>query len=366
MDMNPKKDSHHLQAEKRAAEWLSRRDGTEWSAEAQAALDQWLEESPAHAVAFIRLQAAWNSANRFKALGAGFPPRQVPAPEKIQASPFFDERTPTRSRLQALINEEPEGKARPGRARLPWALAASIVAVLTAALVWQLSHTETSYRTPVGGNASIPMEDGSRVTLNTDSEVRLAVTDTERNVHLERGEAYFEVARDPDRPFVVDAGRQRIVAVGTAFSVRRDGEDVRVVVTDGRVRIEEGEGGSAPDTGPASAGDKPQTFLLEAGAVARADGAGVLVQEKSLAEVQEALSWRSGMVVFRNVDLAEAVAEFNRYNERKIRIEDPEIAGIRLSGKFRPGNFNSFVHLLEDGFPIEVQQRSDGIVLSRR
>jgi transmembrane sensor len=358
-------ETSHRQAEQRAAEWLSRRDGVAWSDGDQLALDEWLEESAVHAVAFIRLEAAWSRADRYKALGAGFVPRQVPEPEQLSASPFFNESTPVKSLLQALIDEQPAKPLPLARRRTGWRLAAAACLVLAIAgsFMWHAQAREPFYSTPVGGLVSVPMKDGSRVTLNTDSKIRIHVTDKERAIQLDRGEAFFEVAKDPARPFVVNVGQRRIVVLGTQFSVRRQGADVQVLVTEGKVRLEAAAPKSSASQG---ARHSENEFLLEAGGVARTAGAGVLVASKPLTEVKEALSWRLGMVVFRNVNLAEAAAEFNRYNEQKILIEDPAIRAIRLSGKFKPTNSAAFVRLLEDGFPIEARERDGHILLTPR
>jgi transmembrane sensor len=353
-------DSKHRQAERQAADWLCRRDSGQWSVSDESALEAWLEKSSVNAVAFVRLEAAWKQADRYKALGAGFPPRRAPAPEQLGASPFFAERTAGPSPLQTLIEEE-EPESRPPAARLrarwPFAIAASLAMMaLATVLAWQSNVFAPTYRTPVGGFAQVPMTDGSRVTLNTDTEVRMSVTDTERSVKLERGEAFFEVARDSSRPFIVYAGTRRVMAVGTQFSVRRMGEDIRVVVTEGAVRMEEA---ASPQRSVI-----PADTLLEAGGVARADGKGIVVQSRPLEEVREALSWRAGLVIFRDVDLTEAVAEFNRYNAQKIVIQDPVLAAIRLSGKFKATNADAFVRLLEDGFPIEARQEGGRLLLT--
>jgi transmembrane sensor len=223
------------------------------------------------------------------------------------------------------------------------------------------------------------MSDGSKVILNTDSAIRLAVTQEERRVQLERGEAFFEVAKDPGRPFVVSAGSRRVIAVGTKFSVRRTGDDVRVFVTEGKVRFEDDSLGAVPrdsakpanpssdaarNAGSASASRDESATLLAAGAVARAGNSGVIVQEKPLSEVEDYLSWRSGYLTFRDIPLADAVAEFNRYNEQKIVIQDPAVAAIRFSGKVRPTSFEGFVRLLEDAFPIHAEHVEGRIILT--
>ena len=204
----------------------------------------------------------------------------------------------------------------------------------------------------VGSVTSVPITDGSTVTLNTNSRIRVAVSDHERRVELNRGEAFFEVAKDPTRPFVVVVGNRRVVAVGTKFSVRRDEQnEVRVIVTEGRVRIEPMNEAEAV---PAE---------LTAGAIARGAGESVLIQKRPIDEIEEALSWRKGYLVFRDTPLAEAVTEFNRYNNRRVVIDDPELAQIPIGGNFRATNLDAFVRLMEDGFALRAEFRGNEILL---
>jgi transmembrane sensor len=190
------------------------------------------------------------------------------------------------------------------------------------------------------------MVDGSKVTLNTDSAISVAITEKERRVQLDRGEAFFEVAKDPSRPFIVSAGKKRVIAVGTKFSVRLVANDIRVLVTEGKVRIDN------------------DSSAVSAGSIANTDGDAILVQQKPLPEVEESLSWRTGYLIFHETTLAGAVTEFNRYNLRKIVIEDSAVASIRLSGKFRTTDFEAFVRLLEGGFPVHAKRSREQIVLT--
>jgi transmembrane sensor len=194
------------------------------------------------------------------------------------------------------------------------------------------------------------MVDGSEVTLNTNSEIRVAVTERERRVELQQGEAFFKVAKDSQRPFVVVVGDQRVVAVGTRFSVRRNEEDIQVVVTEGKVRLES-TGSLQP---------------VAAGTIARASNAGVLLQKTDLAAAEEFLSWREGILVFRETTLADAVNEFNRYNIHKIVIADPGVAALRVAGNFRANNVAAFVRLLERGYPLRVERQGEEFVLQAR
>jgi transmembrane sensor len=209
-----------------------------------------------------------------------------------------------------------------------------------------------AYQTPIGAVETLAITDGSHVILNTDSEIRVALSPRERGIHLERGEAFFEVAKDPHRPFVVHAGAVSVTAVGTQFSVRRRQTDTLVVVTEGVVRV----GNTAAN--PVSDGQS-----VKAGQLARISDTGVLVQDKTIPETEEQLSWRRGVLVFHDTRLSEAVAEFNRYNTRKIVIADASLNDFRVAGSFNAASTTTFVHLLAQGFPVRVEERADELIL---
>lgn len=310
-----------------ASDWLAQRDSGNWTDEDQRRFDQWLDESPLHRVAYLRIEHAWERSERLTVLGAGIPPGAAAPPSTVAAS----------------------------SGRWVQAVAAGILLITALGVSYHFWPNGLHYRTAVGGLASVPMPDGSTVTLNTDSEIRVAVTETERRVELEQGEAFFEVAKDPTRPFVVRAGNKRVIAVGTKFSVRRDAGDIEVVVTEGKVRVETAGGNSS--------GLAEQ---LVAGTIAQASDAGVLLQTRPLAEARESLSWRQGVLVFHQMTLADASAEFNRYNTRKIVIEDPGVAALHVAGSFRANNVEAFVRLLERGYPLRAEERDDRFIVTAR
>jgi len=220
-----------------------------------------------------------------------------------------------------------------------------------------MSERDTVFSTAIGAIKSIPAPDGSRITLNTDSVIEVAMTPHERRVQLQRGEAFFEVAKDPRRPFKVTAGNKVITALGTAFSVRRTaGNSIDVVVTEGAVRVDE----AGRDEGTANAA------ILRAGGIAHSTESGTLIEERALPRAQEQLSWRIGTLVFRNESLVDAIAEFNRYNTRQMFVEDPAIKALRIEGNFRATNLDGFVHVLEDGFGLHVEQVGNRIELSQK
>jgi transmembrane sensor len=318
--------SSRQEAEEAAAGWIARRDAGAWSDAEAESLQAWLDESPGNRVAYYRFNAAWQETGR----------------------------------LQALLGASSAAVAEAARAkrwsRPQMALAAGVVLAIGAALLLSQSPLLRGnvYSTAVGGLQTVPMADGSRVTLNTDSKLNVALGEFERHIELERGEAFFEVARDPARPFVVTAGSKRVVAVGTAFSVRREGEDLHVIVSQGVVRVE-------------SPGDRSISLKsLPAGSIVDARHDGILVRRQSIDEMEKHLTWREGLLTFRDTPLADAVAEFNRYNTRQIVIESPQIASLQIGGIFRATKIEPFVQLLQQGFPVRATVAHDRILLNSR
>jgi transmembrane sensor len=331
-----------------ASAWLIRRDSASWSVADQACLEEWLNASTLNRVAFLRLELAWEDAGRLKALGAGVAGDKPPAPGHWNLTPFFEPQ------------ESVAAPVRSGRRPFRFIAAATLVIAIGLGAYLAFAPNGDIYATPVGGLASVPMADGSHVTLNTDSQIRIALSDHERRVELGHGEAFFEVSKDATRPFVVRAGNKRVIAVGTKFSVRREGNSVQIVVTEGKVRVED----RAPSHGYRA--DGSADVFLTPGSIARADDSGVLVQRKTLPEAEQQLSWRSGVLMFRDQSLGEAVAEFNRYNVRKLVIREPNVAAFKIEGNFRATNVEAFVRLLESGFPVRAETQADQIVLAAK
>jgi transmembrane sensor len=240
-----------------------------------------------------------------------------------------------------------------GRRFWPAAAAVTLLLIGSSCAYWLLDRIRGDhYSTAIGGLRTLTLGDGSQVTLNTNTSIRVLLRDSERRIELDRGEAFFVVAKDRARPFVVDVAGQSVIAVGTQFSVRREADDVQVVVTEGKVNLAQAaNGGSAAPT------------ALGAGAIAHTLSRKVIVTSHTAPEVQELLAWRRGFLSFHDTPLAQAVAEFNRYNARQIVIADTAIAGILVGGNFRPNNAESFLWLLQRGFPVDVEWGKERIVL---
>ena len=346
----------HADAERTAADWLARRDGDGWTVADARALARWLQADTAHRVAFLRLQAAWDESDRLQALGAGWEARQPPPRGWWRASP----QARRDQMLAAMARRPPAAATRtPRRRAWPFALAASVLIAGGLAVAWsgwQQQPLDTATLVAgIGQMREVALADGSHATLASDSQVDVRWSRRERRLSLQRGEAIFDVAKDPGRPFVVEAGGRQVIAVGTRFSVRRDGSSLRVVVTEGTVRLQ-----ADPQRGA-----RPSA-LLPAGSMAWVRDDGVLVRSMPLAEAEGLLGWRDGLLVFRDATLGEAAAEFNRYNARKIVVADAKAGALRVGGSFRWDNADGFARLLERGFPIRAEVSPERIVLASR
>ena len=313
--------SRHLEIEQQAAAWLARKDSERWSAAEQTQLDQWRALSTAHRIAYLRLEAAWTKADKLA------PAAVVPASQPDE--------TPPRS-LPRFSS---------------WRIAAAILVTVGAAgglMFGRTNVAEVRYETLLGAHQTHALKDGSKLTLNTATSVRARVSQTERTVWLDKGEAYFEVARDTAHPFVVIAGTNKITVLGTQFSVRREAGGTNVVVIDGRVQVDNGR--------------SPVILVKHQKVVATQEG--MQKSDESDASIEQVLSWREGKLVFDQVTLDYAAGEFNRYNKKKLVMADAEAAQLRIGGRFDVGNVQGFANLLQKGFGLDVRESGDTITVA--
>jgi transmembrane sensor len=302
-----------------ASAWLARRDRGLTPAEQDAYL-QWLREDERHGLAVSRLAKAWGA-------------------------------------LDSLAEWRPEHSQKPNPDLLAvphrrfWRRSAAVLAiaaVLAVAFVILRPFGSAPTTVQVARQSELrTLADGSVVELNKDAEIAVDYSANERHIRLLRGEAYFTVAKNPERPFVVTAGGVRVRALGTVFNVRLQGDAVDVLVTEGKVRIdppkpeEPGLGGAL---NAAMVGARERTSVNAAVPTPLAPE----VFEATTDEIEQTLAWQGMRLKFRETPLDEAVAEFNRYNqEARIVIADRRIAKLPLGGNFRADNADAFVRLLE-------------------
>lgn len=299
-------------------------DMDDWNQADQVELDAWLQASLAHRTAYWRLKAAWTRANRLDALR----PMSVP-------------RASSGSHWPAKIGTK---------------LAAAIVmAALLGGGIWVSNRPASrTFATAVGERSNLQLADGSRVELTTNTTIRVSTGTQDRKVWLDKGEAYFRIVHNDRHPFVIHALDFKVVDLGTEFSVRRESDRIKVVVLKGSVQID--PPGSVAD-------DKP--VRLTAGETAVADDKSISVSRPSQNEIADALSWRSGILVFRGAPLREVVAELNRYNTAKIVIDDPKLSRLTISARLPANDVNAFARVAQNFIGLKAKYSSDEIHLSR-
>jgi transmembrane sensor len=238
------------------------------------------------------------------------------------------------------------------RSRLMTAAAVAIsVVVLFGGIDWYIQRP-TDYTTQIGERRIITLSDGSKISLDSNSEVHVQYSAHARDLELIAGRARFDVAHDVTRPFSVAAGSETVVAVGTAFDVERLGSRVLVTLIQGHVVIK------SPITMPGPVA-KPQ-IALAAGQemVASADIKPIIKP----ADLKMAAAWEAGQLVFHNEALGDAVEQVNRYAVQPISI-DPAVASIRVTGVFNAGDTNSFLSAVTGYLPIVASTTADNRVV---
>jgi transmembrane sensor len=286
-----------MSIEDQAAHWAVRIDRGLTAIEATA-LDRWMESDRRCRGALLRARAAWSVLDRARAL---------PAEAERE-----DEQVDRFSRRRLMV------------------LGGGMAALLLAGVAFQLADRGDAYATGTGEIRRVALADGSLAMVNSQSQVRVRYSPGSREIELEQGEAWFQVAKNKARPFTVAAGPIRVRAVGTAFDVRRRKGISEIVVTEGVVTIWSARSGEAP-------------FRLAANQRAVvSDRMGVQLAALTPDQSNDQLAWREGRIVLDEITLRQAATEFNRYNRVKL-IVAPELADRRIVGSFHIDDIDGFV-----------------------
>lgn len=243
--------------------------------------------------------------------------------------------------------------------------AALLIVAIGGGTFWYVRSTAPDfYTTEVGERRIVALMDGSRISLDSDSEVNVRYTPAARMIELDRGRARFDVAHDVKRPFTVTAGNKTVVAVGTSFDVERLGSTVLVTLIQGHVLVKD-TARPAITPSPSAVQPRPKAAVpMVAGQqlVAAAD----LTPVVSHADISDATAWEAGHLVFRGEPLAQAVERVNRYTDHPI-VVDPSAANVRISGVFNAGDVGSFVSAITGYFPVEATtDANETITLQKR
>lgn len=337
-----------------AAQWLVRLEG-QTTPEIWDAFQEWMDRNPRHRAEFIRLREAWRSVDKLKNLrpADGTIDADLLAVTKI--APSSIEAAGTRP-IAATRRGRPDELAVPERRRV-FAIAAAIAAAGIIAWFGTYHLGWMQYETGVGGREKRELADGSTVHLNTNTELDVRISRSRREIMLSRGEALFHVAHDANRPFYVTAGATVVRAVGTEFSVRiRDPEHVDVLVAEGKVAVG-APGTDANFENPSLLATAPK---VSAGEAASVRPGSVDIHPMLSEDVTRKLRWTTGFITFQGETLSEAVQEFNRYNDRQIRIADQSIVEVKVGGNFRATGVDSFTAALQHNYGFRAQVADNG------
>ena len=312
-----------------AAAWIVRLHGPHRSPELEDAFREWLNADPENGRQFERVTETWEQ-------GATIPVAGIP-------------------RLA--------GRRPPSRRRALIATMAAGVCGLLGSGIW-FAWSDLTYATAVGEQRIVRLDDGTRLSLNSETRVEIDYTKSRRRVQLIKGEAYFEVAHNPARPFVVTAGGTRVTALGTTFVVRYDTDKTAVTLVEGKVVVAPAAGDELPavssNIGPAPSHDRKDLVLTPGERVTLARNTPALVDEP---RVEAVTAWRRGEVMLDKTQLSDAIAEMNRYDSQTLVIEDPRVAALQVSGIYHAGDSASFARTVAKLYGLHVEEHSGQIIL---
>ncbi|HEU5077452.1 MAG TPA: FecR domain-containing protein, partial [Polyangiaceae bacterium] len=308
--------------------WIAKLHGPERSVELEEDFRGWLAASPQNARAFEHMTEIWDSIAQ---VDVGGMPR-------------------------VSVRESRDPLDAP-KHRLHWSFAAACMFIVALGVAWFVM-TDGSYSTGIGEQRIVNLDDGSRIHLNSGTIIDVDIGPTARRLKLERGEAFFDVAKDPTRPFIVTAGERVVTALGTSFVVRFDPKQVEVTLVEGRVAVSEhaDEATTAGLKSAISSKDGAQNasdvLILEPGErVTFAEtGSAVIDQPSSDATA----AWRRGEVVLNDTPLSEAAMEMNRHQRQQLVLEGDAIGELPISGIYRAGNNEDFANAVAVVYDLEV------------
>ena len=316
-----------------AAGWIARLRSDQVSAADQQAFALWLGEGAAHRDAFDQTESLWQDLGVVQHL-----PAELLASEQSASVELTD--------LTA-------GRFAPAFGRRALAAAAAIVVAVL--LTWQLlpatSPDGSVFRTAVGEQKIITLDDGSTVVLNTHTKLGVDFSASQRGVTLHRGEAYFSVVKDSKRPFVVAWDDITVTAVGTAFNIRRQPQQTLITVTEGEVTV-------VANHAQAETAHSESVRARQQVVVGKKKGLSAVTD----ADGQRAIAWQRQQLVFDCTRLSDVVAELNRYSTLQIKIADPLLNSLQVSGVFRLDEPQATLRGLEASLSLEHVEQ-DGLIL---
>lgn len=340
-----------LERGERAATWAARLADGHLSAEQQREFEAWLDADPANDAALDEIMGAWRAVERYAASAEVMALREAALASASRTMSRRADRGPQLRLLRAA------------------AVVLVVFAAAAGAGAWAWL-TPTTYETGVGERRVVALRDGSKLSLDAATIVKVAYSRDNRKLWLERGRARFEVAKNPLRPFSVTAGDEVVVATGTAFSVELLQKQVHVVLYEGHVMLLDRGGDGARRTVAVGAKTLPADQLLTPGRELILPAhpptlTAIVPAVVTPSDPVRSLSWEGGQLVFDDESLNTVVERMNRYAERPLSVGNAGAARLRVSGVFRAGDTEALVQGLAAAFNVKARSGPDGIVLFR-
>jgi len=330
-----------------AALWLVKMDSAQLNAEELSDFEAWINTSDFHLTYFNKMAKNWESLSALTPLADAYP---IDSFKKAGSG-------------SKNTNGWERFLARPALAGYAMAILLSVTIILK----WDVTKTQT-YQTAAGEHASYTLDDGSMIALNTNTQITVRYSKHRRIVNLEHGEANFEVAKNKERPFIVEAGGGLVWAVGTVFDVRSINNSVDVVVSEGTIKVY-----SDISANSHSVALNVPVVSSSTEAIVTA-GNGIQYQKivgKIIPLTEKArmirLAWINGSLIFDGETLEKAIEEISRYTNTKIIISDSDIKSMRIGGHYKIKDIDALLFTLGKSFNIKVSKDEQGkIILSKQ
>jgi transmembrane sensor len=323
-------------AEREASTWFARMNADDVTADDHVRFEAWRGALSCNAKAYAELSATWQ--------------------ELVKSGPL----------VRAVnFGQVMNAASAPPAPRRRWAVAAVAAGIgaVVVGVAWNFykQKEETRFQTAIGEQAAVALPDGSSFDLNTDSRIWVDYSQRQRVIRLERGEAFFKVAHDTQRPFWVRAGDYWVRAVGTAFNVYLRPTGVEVTVSEGTVNVVNATGNDFPPTEPAIT---ESVAAVTAGEQADVHGRAEVIHELDSAQLSRALAWRKSSLYFQDQPLGDVVNELTRYTTLKIEFDDDALRRLPVGGTFQtsPDGVEALLTLLHDGFGTNIRRDGQGHV----
>lgn len=321
--------------ESEAAEWLTKLDGAPLSPQERADLRVWLQQDPKHARSLKAMAEVWSEMDLL-----------------LNDPPILPERSePTEGFFGFNAGW-----------RFGYGIAAMLLCLISIGIwfgVPLINQNTDVIATEIGKQKVVELADGSRAYLNTDTMLETDYTGSRRIVRLLKGEALFDVEKDPLRPFVVYAGDRQVMAVGTKFVVRLDSENIVVTVTEGKVKLSKRTSGQ----------DEPaksvqEEILVSSGQQVSVDNKTAISapEDMTTSELEEKLSWTNGQLIFKDEPLQKVIEEVSRYVPNQIVIDDPGLRDILISGRFQIGDTEALLEAIEVSFQVKASHIDNKLI----